>query len=530
MRLTTTLTASAGALLLAPLALAGSVTSEAPMLDTTGAATNQGWTATPIFTIGETSGAYQPVGILDGIGAFKKGANRAKVLVNHELGENVGYAYTLHNGTQLTGARVSVFDVSRTIDGQGNPQLTLHSVEPAFTRIYDRAYQAVTDPAQVNEDGAGIDGFARFCSAQGVAAGTYGFEDDIFFTGEESSEPFHPHGGTVWALEVGRKTMWAAPAVGRGAWENMTPLETGDPNTVALLLGDDTAGAPLYLYVGEKNGLGSNRFLDRNGLLKGKLYGWKANNGDLSPEQFNTMNSFRSGQFVELTVQNVAMAGQPGYDAQGYADSNTLRAEAATLGCFAFSRPEDLATNPLDGTQAAFNSTGRGSLFPSDNWGTIYALDVDFSDLSCDIVILHDADFLPVSDAGIRSPDNIDWADNGKLYVQEDRSTSPGSLFGGTTGIEASVWELDPILRRAKRIATIDRTIVAPAGTTDSGVAEIGHWESSGVLDVTALFETLPGERLLLATVQAHGISDGPIAAGNLAEGGQLLLLSKIGD
>ncbi|MEZ5974402.1 MAG: hypothetical protein R3E96_06055 [Planctomycetota bacterium] len=149
--------------------------------------------------------------------------------------------------------------------------------------------------------------------------------------------------------------------------------------------------------------------------------------------------------------------------------------------------------------------------------------------MTADLVIPHDADGLVIPDAGIRSPDNVCWSGNGKIYVQEDKSTSPGSLFGGATGIEASVWQLDPVTRAFTRIGEIDRSVVAPAGTTDSGVGSIGHWESSGVLDVTEFFETAPGERLLILDVQAHGILDGPIAADNLVEGGQLLFLSKIG-
>ena len=37
---------------------------------------------------------------------------------------------------------------------------------------------------------------------------------------------------------------------------------------------------------------------------------------------------------------------------------------------------------------------------------------------------------LPVPDAGIRSPDNLCWAEDGFVYVQEDKSTTPGALFG----------------------------------------------------------------------------------------------------
>lgn len=503
------------------------VTSEAPMLRGDTPATSEGYTVQPFFTVGERYFGYAPVGILDGTGVFDTGLgeNAARIVVNHELNEGNGLPYSLANGTQLTGARVSYFDVRRTPSS-----VRLLGVGLAYDTIYDRFGVEVTDPAQINEDGVGIDGFARFCSAQPVYAGTYGFVDDIFFTGEETSKPFHPHGGTEWALDVASGDMWAVPALGRAAWESVTPLDTGSDDTIALLIGDDVQSAPMYLYIGEKDAAGDGSFLDRNGLVVGKLYAWQADNGDLTPDDFNGNGAFRSGSFVELVVKDVAMAGMAGYDAQGYLDGDTLRAQADALGCFSFSRPEDVSTNPLDGTQAVFASTGRGGLFPSDNWGTTYIVDIKFSDLSADVLIVYDADDLPDPDQGIRSPDNLDWADNGKIYIQEDRSTSPGSLFGASSGIEASVWELDPITRVARRILEIDRSAVAPAGSTDSGAGDLGNWESSGILDVTDFFGTAPRERLFIANVQAHGIRDGKIGDNPvLDEGGQFLFISKIG-
>jgi hypothetical protein len=518
--------------LLAPAALAGggNLTSEPPMLATSTPNTSGAFTAQPLFTVGETLGGYQPTGIFDGMGCFPLGPKRALVTVTSELNPGNGYAYSLRTGTQLTGARVHGFIIERVVAPDGTVTTDIKRAGLAYNVVYDRAGNLVTDPAQINETGNAIDGFGRFCSAQSVVAGSYNFEDNIFFVNEETTPPFHPHGGSVWALDVDNNALWAVPALGRGGWENVTPLSTGDAGTVALLMGDDTSGAPLYLYVGEKNAAGTGSFLDRNGLVVGKVYAWKANAGDLDPQTFNGLNSFRRGQFVEVQVKDVAMAGQPGYDAAGYLNSDVLQGSADLLGCFSFSRPEDLATNPLDPTQAVFASTGRGSSYPADNWGTVYVVDVDFGDLSADMIIVCDSDGLAVPDEGVRSPDNLDWAGDGKIYIQEDRSTSPSSLFGGTTGIEASIWQLDPITRSITRVAEIDRSVVVPAGTTDVGAGSIGNWESSGILDVTAYFQTLPGERLFIANVQAHGIRDGAIGDNPLLdEGGQLLFLSKTG-
>lgn len=502
------------------------LTPYAPMLRGDTAATSNGWNVTALATVSESAGAYQPVGILDGIGAFNAGPRAAWVFVNHELSPNNGYAYTLANGTQMTGARVSLFKVSRSLSG-GVSQWSVDLARPAFDTIYDRDGVEVTDPAQINETGNNIDGIARLCSAFGVEAGTYGFVDNIFLTGEETGKPFHPHGGTEFVLDCVNGELWAAPALGRMAWENVTPLETGDPNTVALLCGDDSVAAPLYLYIGQKNAQGNGSFLDRNGLAVGKVYAWKADDGSLTPEDFNGFNEVRTGTWVEITVQDVAMAGMPGYDAAGYADIDTMQGQADALGCFSFSRPEDVHVNPLDGTQAVMATTGRGSLYPSDDWGQLLIVDTDFATMTATCVIIHDGDDLPDGDFGVRSPDNLTWANDGKIYVQEDRSTSLNT-FGGSSGIEASVWVVDPITRAYTRIAEIDRSAVAPVGSTDSGAGDIGNWETSGILDITHLVPSFPGERVLIATVQAHGIRDGLIGDNPLLdEGGQLVILSN---
>lgn len=497
------------------------ITAESPMLVGDSAKTDQGYEVRPVWTVSERPFGYVAPGIPDGTGVFKVGPgdNVARVLVNHELSSGNGLPYSLANGTTLTGARVSYFDIRRTPN-----QTRLIGMGPAYDTVYDRFGNVVMDPAQINETGNAIDGIGRLCGAQPVYAGEFGFVDDIFFTGEENGN------GTEWALDIANAELWAAPQLGRASWEAVCALDTGSDDTTALLVGDDTQAAPLYVYIGQKDAIGDGSFLDRNGLASGQLYAWKADSGDLDPEDFNGNGGFRTGTLVPVTVQDVTMAGMPGYDAQGFADASTLQAEADALGCFSFSRPEDLAYNPADGTQAVFASTGRGGLYPSDNWGTTYIIDIDFSDLSANLLIAYDGDDQPDPDMGIRSPDNLDWADDGKIYIQEDRSTSPGSLFGASSGAEASVWKLDPITRVATRILEVDRSAVAPAGSTDGAIGDIGNWETSGILDVTDFFGTSSGERLFIAVVQAHSVRDGLIGDNPvLDESGQLVFISKFG-
>jgi hypothetical protein len=70
------------------------------------------------------------------------------------------------------------------------------------------------------------------------------------------------------------------------------------------------------------------------------------------------------------------------------------------------------------------------------------------------------------------------------------------------------------------RIAVIDQTAV-PFGQFNPVPDELGNWENSGILDVSALFGAEPG-RYFLGDVQAHSLK-----LGGMVEGGQLFLLQS---
>ena len=447
-----------------------------------------GHTVDELFTVRNSINGYQPIGILDGIGAFELDANTVRLLVNHEVDAGSGYAYRLANGTQLTGARISYFDVDKTTR-------SIVDAGQAYGTAYDRSGSIVTAAAQINETGHPTDGFSFFCSAQYIAAGSFGFIDPVFFTNEEVGSADHPHGGTIWALDVQSEALWGLPALGRGAWENVTPLDTSDPNTIALLLADDTNPAPLYLWIGRLHPEAApDRFTYRNGLEDGTLYVWVADDpGGDAAISFTGTGASRPGVFAPIAPRDAAHAGEPGYDDAGYKDADTLRNEAIDdLGAFRFARPEDVATNPDDGTVVALAATGTNADTP--DWGAVYLVDVDFSSSdgpTAVVSILHDSD--DWGDEGIRNPDNLDWATNGYIYVQEDPFHPE---FGSVGGRDASILQLNPE----------SGAFIAVAEMKRSGrfAHLLGQWESSGVIDVTDLFGLADDELLLVATVQAH--------------------------
>ena len=490
---------------------------------------------TPLWTVGQRFDRYLPPGVPDGIAAWQLDDRTIRLLVNHELPANQGRPYSLTNGVSLRGARISYFDLDTA-------SLHIRAAGPAYDRVHDRDGRLVTEALQISGiPGAGTAGFDSFCSGAGYAAGEFGFADDIYFAPEEvSSAEGHPHGGSFWALDPRNRTIWALPSLGRGSWENLTAIETPDyrepDGHVALLLSDDIefGAAPLYLWIGKKNPHGD--FPDRNGLRDGTLHVWVAENGDVSPTDWHGTGTRRDGRFVPLAPHSADNAGLPGHDARGYPDDAQLRRFARGLGAFIFSRPEDLHTDPAQGTRAVFASTGQGLLFPEDDLGTLYLINIDWREgrpgkpvvAAADIEILHDAD--EFGDYGIRSADNLTWAHDGWIYVQEDMATKH-HVFGADSGKEASIWRIRPDQpQRYERLAVIDRSVVLPADAKDARQGQVGAWETSGILDITALLPAAPGTSRLVASIQAHSVKDGSVGgAGHLVESGQLILLT-IGD
>jgi hypothetical protein len=508
-----------------------------------------GYSVDPIFTIGESFDGYTPPGILDGLGAFALDDDTVRIFANHEFSADLGYAYTLASGAEITGARVSYFDLNKET-------LQVEDAGLAYDTIINRAGEVVDEATDL--EFAGLD---RFCSAQYVAAHQFGegrgLEDDIFFTGEETD------GGTEFALDPNSNTLYAVPWMGRAAWENVTELDTGTTDQVAFLIGDDREAASSLMYVGEKDTSEGADFLARNGLSNGKLYTWKPDafvadtptfineegeevDADTAPDPFgfNSTGNSQSGTWVELDYYRPDLAGtaldtnedesiqdEMGYDELGFATQAQQDQLFINAGGFQFSRPEDVATNPEDGTIAVLASTGRDNRFPIDSWGTTYTIDTDFDEsgnpVTAQFDILYDGDDagngqFESPDFGLRSPDNLDWSDDGNIYVQEDRSYDE---FGLTSGEETSIWKIAPETGTLTRIAQMDRDAI-PEGQTDSEPEDIGNWESSGILDVSSLFNENPGSRFIYG-VQAHSLEDGFIASEELVQGGQLAFLTE---
>ena len=502
-----------------------------------------GFGVNPLLTVGEFvtnidgGDLYQVTGIPDGMGAMMMDEDTVRFFVNHEFTQSSGTPFTLANGAEFpSGARVSVFDFDIASGEIVAGGLGFTSV------VMDGGVEI--DPGNIGQYVADYFIINRLCSASMGTPDRDGYRDYIFFTGEETG------GGREWALDAANRRLYEVPAMGNGAWENVITVpataETGLEGYTVVLLSDDSAGRPLYLYVGTK-GDENAPFLERNGLADGQLYAWVADSGANTNTEFNGTGNTVGGTFVALTSNN------PSTDITGDGMLNNdddvqnminLVTESGSIGAFFFSRPEDVAVNPIDTdrdpttSETIFASTGRVTNLGdidgdgtddeiNDPWGTTYVVTLDHDSITsggpirADLTIVYDGNEADKQDFGIRSPDNLEWAGDGVSYIQEDRSIGE---FGADSGVETSIWRLDAATFEAARVSVIDRSAV-PSGQTDTDPNDLGDWESSGIVDVTDLVGGNDVGRVLLFNVQAHSVRGGPIDEDTLVQGGQILLM-----
>ena len=478
---------------------------------------------TSLLTAGEATNGLAPgspvyvaPGIFDGMGAYDNGDGTFSLLVNHEIGSSSGYQMAVAGLDPIVaGARVSRFVVAKDSDGDAS-----NGYQPKLL-AGGLAYDRVVSPDPAFATG----GFNRFCSANLAPAGQFGgrgFSDSLYLLGEETSQ------GRFFVLDPASRSLHHAPAFGLASWESATLVDTGHADTVAVLLFDDSSGAVLYLWVGTKVG-GSADLLERNGIAAscGRLYAWKADGVAPTPDGLAgvAFNTPVAGGWVDLGS---------GSEVAALGTAAALRSLATSQGAMTFTRLEDGDVDPLGGRQVAFASTGGSG---ADRYGSTYVLDLaasfDGSGLlqsgsTTPLRVIVDADRLTGLDrqGGVRNPDNLAWARDGQLYIQEDRSLPAGVADGAFGAEEASIWKVDPVTGAASRWSQIDRSAVPTVyGQSDSVPTDVGNWESSGIVDVSAIYGAAPGS-LFLANVQAHSLRDGNLHGSNyLAEGGQLLFL-----
>lgn len=430
---------------------------------------------------------YQMVGIPDGLGAHANGDGTVTLFMNHELRNNNSSEPII--GAPLNrGAIVSKWILAA--DG------SVLSGDRAYNTVYIE--NALYGPAP--QAGNSTPAFSRFCSGN-LAWQEAGFDRPIYFCGEESSglATFDGRGGQLAAIFD--NSLWTLPKCGHLSWENAIVRPDPGSRTVIMCLEDGAIGdCQLYMYVGFKDRSPAATPLGRNGLDNGALYVFVSNNRRKTSEA-----SFASGSVQGKWV--LLSGAEPMTDVQ-------LEAASDAVGAFAFDRIEDGSFRPNHPNEFYFDTTGGSVANPL---GRLYRLDLNADNVlgPARLTVIYNAEQIIAAGGDIAiSPDNIGISEN-YILICED-GTAQSSPVMAEKDRKGNIWRLDLNNNyAAENIAEL--TAIGRDGVEVNS----GEWETSGIIDTSALF----GAGSWLFDVQAHPPTAAP--APKTVEDGQLLLMIR---
>jgi hypothetical protein len=514
----------------------GVKTGQAAML--TGAS---GVTVTPLITVGETLGSYRYEAIPDGISVRPRSDGRLDLYINHET-STVPFPFTPYSA----GPPERFPTISNSQNDFDNSQVSRLTLNSKTAGVLSGVF-AIDSSAN----------FQRFCS-NFLATGTQGFDRPILFTNEEAtdfvsrtgtawpaptSEPPSEQAGVVVAYDVRTGSRKVIYGMGRHNHENSVAIP-GFKDLV-VLSGDDTFSAPgsqLYSYIADDT---DDVWNDR-----GRLWAFVAD--DPATNDYGDLSTGESvsGRFIRVPRD---IARGPQGPLETWSNANNV---------FQFIRLEDIAYDRRHSNVVYLADTGEPRAIPDATTGRlargasgtngaymngrIFKLVLDPSNPKrvTSLSILIDADAGGYANPGvIHQPDNLETTAR-SLLIQED----PGGhqQFPTATGYptfanatNARIWRYDLATGALSVAAEVSQAL--DEGGTDIDPATspgaVGSWESSGIVDASAVF----GRGWFFVNIQAHSlfveIADGPDVSGPgnapdgvpdwlyKREGGQLLLI-----
>ena len=224
-----------------------------PVFITKPAEVDNGWKTFEIITGGDELGARAVEGFVwttaqhddwDGLGAYRPpSSDTLRVFVNHEAGP----------GSTFSRVDLNVRSLKAWISAGIPNNTNINQVEPAsnVVEVVSRGWSDVDSDATAPINNP--------CTGNVWLKDTFGpgfgFADSVYLTGEEV---FSTRNGHIWVMDLATRTLYEAPHLGDGSWENATIIDTGRTDTVAILLSEDngsaaTGTAPVVLYVGAKD-------------------------------------------------------------------------------------------------------------------------------------------------------------------------------------------------------------------------------------------------------------------------------------
>lgn len=452
----------------------------------------------PLITVGDVlPNGYRFEALPDGIAVDPRGSSAFDVYVSHETS-----TVPLNDAADYDNAQLSRLVLQR---GSG--------------KVLDGSLVITSDA-----------NYQRFCSSF-FAGEAEGFERPLLFLNEETDE-FVNRTGIAWPPRPGAEQAGLVVAVdpdsgmyrstyGMGRLNHENSVAVPGYGQAVVLTGDDTFSAPsaqLYLYLAAD--------ADAVWNDEGHLWAFRSDEPAVNDYGDVTPGMSVSGHFIPV----------PDEIADG--DQTALEDWSNANDVFQLIRVEDLAYDRNQPNVVYIADTGEpraipdpatgrlrrgpsGTLGPYPN-GRVFRLELDPADptVVTGLSILIDGDALGAASAGmlelIHNPDNLEttpWS----LMIQEDPGSQNSYAPGDLDGTTARIWSYDLASGRLTVVARVDQSL-DPA-------ANQGDWESSGIVDASALF----GRGAFLVDVQAHTIAvESEVAPNGILlerEKGQLLLL-----
>jgi hypothetical protein len=456
-----------------------------------------------ILSVGDTIGSYRMVGIPDGLGAFDNGNGTFTLLMNHELGNTLGFVRA--HGSR--GAFVSKWTINKST-------LEVLSGSDLIQQVYlwdagtQRSFASGTTYA-----------FSRFCSGDLPAVNAFwnpetgrGTRTRLYMHGEEGGTGYQqatvvngPDAGKSYTLGKFNLNSNGSGIDAIGAWENALANPYPQDKTIVVANSDGGTGImtnAVAVYVGTKQTTGSE--VEKAGLMNGTL------------SFINVVDN--PVEIVNTTTRATDI-------------SSGARFFLSSTSSTTFSRPEDGAWNPRNPREFYFVTTDRldnvadgiGSQVGQTRLWRLTFDDITSPDLGGSIDLLIDGRM--VGTEKVNMFDNITVnPTTGQVLLNEDVG---GAAHNG------KVWLYDPIADKLVKVTKHD-----PARFGDVGIPATLPFnqdeETSGILDVSSILG--PGAYLMVD--QAHYLINGTLVNGlpvnnfekfqnpdELVEGGELMFV-----
>ena len=509
---------------------------------------------TPILTVGDTlASGYRFESVPDGISLDKRRNRQVDVYVNHET-STVAFPYVAAAPTAA------------------NSQNDFDNSQVSLLTLDERTLEVLAGELAIQSD----ENFQRFCSNY-LATNKEGFSRPTLFTNEEAQDWVF-RSGTAWTSPIPAGTAGAEqtgvvvaydvksgdhkPIYGMGRHNHENDMAVPGYKGVVVLSGDDTfstspPSSQLYMYAAK----------NRDALWndEGTLYAFAADD-PAKNDYFDVQagDAPVSGQFIPVPKM-VATGKKPDGTEVSYTDFPGMAAPPSSIpdgpqwvldqwgnaannefgkDVFDFIRIEDTAydkrknmSNIVYLADSGRGTTGAADPLTKSTNGRLWKLELDKKDPTrAQLSILVQGDDNPVKTPGeIHQPDNMETTRNGSLLVQEDPGSSQQFALPTTdpNATTARIWRIPLAGGSPEVVAKVDQS--ADEGPTDvdpSGLSALGAWESSGIVDASAVF----GKGAFLVDIQAGTLwiekADGPDVVAPAGpdwtfkrSGGQLLLI-----